>query len=131
MKKCLFTLLGVMALVCMVTFSYAQDPVPEESGTMMHHRGKMTCNKDMMGTGCCQAMAAMTPKFLVETKDGGIVLLAGSKLMKFDQNLNLVKEVQIKMDIEAEQEMMRQMQKNCPRRTMMMQEGAKADEKTQ
>ncbi len=51
-------------------------------------------------------MSAMMPKSMVTTSDGGIVVLAGNKLTKYDKDLNVIKEVEIKMDMEKMQEMM-------------------------
>ena len=52
-------------------------------------------------------MKCMSDKSLVATSDGGVVVLVGQKLIKFDKDLNIVKEVEIKIDIEG-------MQKICP-----------------
>ncbi len=43
----------------------------------------------------------MKPKdkpYMVATSDGGVVILTGKKLVKYDKDLNLVKEVEIKSD---------------------------------
>ena len=39
----------------------------------------------------------MNKPAMVATSDGGVIVLAGPKLMKYNQNLELVKEVEIKM----------------------------------
>jgi len=46
-------------------------------------------------------MKSMMSKQIVATTDGGVVVLAGNKIMKFDKNLNLVKEAEIKIDMEG------------------------------
>jgi hypothetical protein len=46
---------------------------------------------------------------LVATTDGGVVVLMGNKLYKFDKKLNLIKETEIKVDGEHMPVMM-----NCP-----------------
>ena len=38
---------------------------------------------------------------MVATKDGGVVVMVGNKLFKYDRNLNLVKETEIKIDFMA------------------------------
>jgi len=45
-------------------------------------------------------MQAMMSKSMVATSDGGVVVLAGNRLLKYDKNLELVKEVKIKMESE-------------------------------
>ena len=40
----------------------------------------------------------MMNKTMVATNDGGVIVMAGPKLMKYDKDLNLVKEVEIKVD---------------------------------
>jgi hypothetical protein len=47
---------------------------------------------------------------LVATNDGGVVVLMGLKLYKYDKNLNLVKEAEIKVDMKNMQRMM-----ECPK----------------
>ena len=37
-------------------------------------------------------------KNLVATTDGGVVILIGNKLLKYDANLNLIKEIEIKIE---------------------------------
>jgi hypothetical protein len=43
-------------------------------------------------------MNPVTDRQLVATSDGGVVVLFGNKIMKYDKNLNLVKEAEIKID---------------------------------
>jgi hypothetical protein len=69
---------------------------------MMGQQGMM--QKGMMGQ---QGMMGMHPmsgmmcnSSLAATGDGGVVVLMGNKLSKYDNNLNLVKEVEIKIDWE-------------------------------
>ena len=53
-------------------------------------------------------MMKMMHPDIVATSDGGIVILIGTKLTKYDKNLNIVKEVDIKMPD------MDEMKKMCP-----------------
>lgn len=59
----------------------------------------------------CMMMKSMTEKSVVATNDGGVVILAGNKLMKYDKNLELKKEVEIKCDMKK---MCEEMCKDCP-----------------
>jgi hypothetical protein len=46
-------------------------------------------------------MGHMMTKQMVATSDGGVIVLVGNKIIKYDKNLNLVKETEIKMDMEG------------------------------
>jgi hypothetical protein len=63
----------------------------------MEREGGMPPMRGMMGN-------------LVATNDGGVVVLMGRKLYKYDKNLNLVKEAEIKVDMMPMQRMM-----ECPK----------------
>jgi hypothetical protein len=65
-------------------------------------------------------MKGMMEKSIIATADGGIIVLAGNKLIKYDKDLNLLKEAETKIDMEAMQKMMMQMMEKCP---VMQQEG--------
>lgn len=53
---------------------------------------KMGDGKGMMGG----MMGMMNKSTMVASNDGGVILLSGKKLSKYDANLNLVKEVSLK-----------------------------------
>jgi hypothetical protein len=69
-------------------------------------------------------MKTMMGKYLIATEDGGIVVMAGNKLIKFDKDLNRIKEVEIKIDVEGIKKRMMQMKEECPMHKMMMQTGS-------
>lgn len=60
---------------------------------------------------CHIMMKGMMEKTLVPAGDGGVIVMAGNKLVKYDKDLNLVKEVEIKMDMTA---MIQDMKGKCP-----------------
>lgn len=108
--------------------SFAQDmpgmpgdepPPMEHKGMMMGHgkhgKSKMGMPPQMMGM-----MKGMMAKSMVATSDGGVAVMAGNKLMKFDKDLNLVREVEIKVDMAAMQKEMMEMMKNCPMNKELM-----------
>jgi hypothetical protein len=116
-------------LICTVSFAvFAQqgkDTImgkEKMEGGMMGDMGMMMNQGSMMGM--CpmheMMMRMMMSKSLVTTEDGGIVVMVGNKLLKYDSNLELKKEVEIKMDMEGMQKTMMQMQKNCPVCRQMM-----------
>jgi hypothetical protein len=55
---------------------------------------------------------------MVSTDEGGVIVLTGNKLMKYDADLNLVKEVEVKMPVPA------MGGKQCPMTGKMMGESA-------
>jgi hypothetical protein len=88
-------------------FAKAGMPCP------MH--GKMGKEQMMcMCPMCHMMMGPMMGKSMIATSDGGVVVMIGDKLMKFDKDLNLVKEVKIKMDFEGMLKKTDQPTKECP-----------------
>lgn len=80
---------------------FAEDVKKEEMPGM----GKMNC--PMMGKAQ-----------MVSTDEGGVIVLADNKLMKYDADLNLVKEVEVKMPMPP------MMGKQCPLNGKMMEQGS-------
>jgi len=96
---------------------------------MMQNRQDMPAMSRMRGM-MAQGMAqSMTRPELVATSDGGVCVLVGGKLMKYDGQLNLVKEAELKVDYEGMQQKMQKMMKNMPmmRRGMMRSAGRKSE----
>jgi hypothetical protein len=128
MKKATMFILVVLFMATSFT-SFAQDP-SEMKGSMMGgkgmmKKGMMMPHGEMRGMGPMSGMMKMMmPQAVVATEDGGIVVMAGNKLMKFDKNLNLVKEVEIKIDIEGMRKQMKEMMEKCPWYQKKMQEGS-------
>lgn len=59
-------------------------------------------------------MPSMMEKSVTATSDGGVVVLAGSKLSKYDKNLKLVKEVDFETDMAAMHKNMGDRMSDCP-----------------
>ncbi|MFH1622665.1 MAG: hypothetical protein ABIA97_06065 [Candidatus Omnitrophota bacterium] len=72
-------------------------------------------------------MKQMMQKQIVATEDGGVIVLTGNKLLKYDKNLNLKKEAEIPMDMGGMHKRMMQMMKECPMKDKM-QESAEIEE---
>lgn len=96
---------------------YAQEMKGGMMGSAMMGKGM----KDGRMMGMHGMMMKMMDRNVVATSDGGVVIVSGSKMTKFDKDLNLVKEVELKMDMEGMQKMMGDMKSMCP----MMDKGAK------
>ncbi len=94
---------------------FAQNQTGQPGGMMgggMMNQGRMgSCGPGHMGM-----MAGLMGGSMVATPDGGVVLYAGQKLMKFDKDLKLVKEVEVKIDTAALLKTMQEMWQNCPNR---------------
>lgn len=62
---------------------------------------------------------------MVASSDGGVIILQGRKLSKYDKNLNLVKEVELKMDMAGMHMKKGEKTCGCPHCQMMKQEAEK------
>ena len=119
MKRAMFI---VMVVVLMATGSYVVFAKGHMGGMMgrgMRGGGMMDSNDMMMQKGMMgmHPMAGMMyGGSMVGTTDDGVVVLVGNKLIKYDKDLNLVKEVEIKIDWESYKKVMEQ-----HRNTMMQQ----------
>lgn len=69
----------------------------EEMQKMQRHEMMMKKEKMMDRCGFMNM-----PLNIVATSDGGVVVVLGNKLSKYDSNLNFVKEVELKMPKEGE-----------------------------
>lgn len=104
-----FLLAGVFSLAFAEEAKTEMDTRGMMDGSMMGQgmMGQRMMAKDkMMGMCACPMMS----KSLVAAQDGGVILLMGNKLQKYDKDLVLKKEVEIKIDMEA----MRKMMEGCP-----------------
>lgn len=115
--------IGLVALFLLslgtVSFAEGMKSMKDKDSSMDMGKGMMGDKK--MGMMMGPMMMKMMEKSLVPTSDGGIVLLAGNKITKYDKDLNVMKEVEIKIDMDAMQKEMDGMMKMCP----MMKEGMK------
>lgn len=81
--------------------SYAEEKDSMTDKGMKEGHGRM---------GQCMMMKKMMMgKEMVASADGGVIVLVGNKIMKYDKDLNLVKEVEI--DMKAMMEKCREMMK--------------------
>ena len=103
MKKIIFILLAAAVCMSFLSVSFARD------------KGENKWDKKGQGCPMCHMnKMKMGGKELIATQDGGVVLMMGNKLIKYDGAMNLVKEVEIKMDTEAMKKSMEEMMSNCP-----------------
>lgn len=69
---------------------------------------------------CGMVAGGMMQKTMATTDDGGVIVALGDKLIKYDGNLNKVKEITLDIDVSQMHAKMQQMMQNCP----MMQQQA-------
>ncbi len=114
MKKIILTVSITGFIMIIASMASAEG----KKGTMMcdskEGKGSMM-GKEMMAGG--MMMHQMMEKTVLATPDGGIIVAMGNKLFKYDKDLNLVKEVELKMDMDS-------MKKMCP----IMGKGKKGNE---
>jgi hypothetical protein len=102
-------------------------------GVMMKEgmMGKGMMDGEMMGCkmmGMCPMMNSMMERSVVVTSDGGVIVVMGNKLTKYDKDLNVVKEVELKTDMEGMQKMMENMKVTCPMMKSMMEKEEKSSD---
>ncbi len=102
--------IGVIAIVAVLAFSGVAFAQMNEKGMgqgMGMMKGDMMDKDGMMGgkMGCSMMQHMMGGSSMVATSDGGVVVLSGCTLTKYDKNLKEVKEVQLKCEM---------MKKGCP-----------------
>jgi hypothetical protein len=147
MKKSTLLVAVVLFSVIFMSFALAQDrkaPAKDKDETktgMMNKQemGKpgMMNKKEMGETGmmgsndmCGTMMGSMMGHCMVASGDGGVIVMMGDKLMKYDRDLNLVKEVEVAIDMEHMSARMAQMMAMCPMHKNMMQgRGMESNEK--
>jgi hypothetical protein len=97
----------------------------DSNDMMMQRRGWMAGQGDMMGMNQMHMMMAqsMMNISMVPTEEGGVIVLAYDKLLKYNKNLELVKEVELKIDTEQMQKKVEDMMNYRPMRQRMMQRG--------
>lgn len=108
MKKVIAITVLAISLAGMATLSYAQA----DSKEAMMKDGKMCPLKGKMMGGM------MGKPSMVASSDGGVIVLKGCKLTKFDKNLNVTKEVTLECDSKQ----------LCPMCLMKMEKGGDAPE---
>jgi hypothetical protein len=89
-----------------------------QGGGMMNRggpqQGMMGSSGGMMGMMRGMMAQSISHEAMVATSDGGVIVWAGDKLMKYDGSLNLVKEAELKVDYGAMQQRMQKMMENMP-----------------
>jgi len=119
-----------LLLICAIsvlTVNFSGASFAEEGGGSCPQRhgggmfGRMFGDKEKgseKGECICPMHKMMVRRMMdmetLATYDGGVVVVLGNKLIKYDKDMNLVKEVEMKMDTEAMRKSMEEMKSNCP-----------------
>ena len=113
MRKVLSVFLAGVLVVAFYSLALAEEKKESmmDQQSVMGQQGMMGKDKMMKMNN----MRGMMGRSLVATSDGGVIVMVGNKLLKYDKNLDLKKEVEIKMDVEGMRKMMKQMKGKCPK----------------
>ena len=120
MKRIVIVVTVLLLATSVAYLAFAAEPKGEMMGKGMMGQGMM--GQGMMGMCPMASMMGqcMMQKEMVAVEDGGVIVMADNKLFKYDKALNLVKEVELKIDTKAMQEKMQQMMKECMEKCPMM-----------
>lgn len=131
MKRILFILVLMTLCVSFSTYFLAAEQDKTGMKTMI---GKKMMSKTMdnerkqMMEMCpmhTKMMKNMMSKFIVATEDNGVVVMIGNKLFKYDKNLKLKNEAELKIDMEAMHKKMMEIKEKCPMCHKMMEKSDK------
>lgn len=136
MRKTLSVILAAILVTVFCSLALAEEKKESMMGQqgMMGEEGMMMGKGKKMGMGnMCGMMTncMMMGKSLVATSDGGVIVMMGNKLQKYNKDLVLQKEMEIKIDMEGMQKMMMQMMGKCPMQEKMMEGGMMSESKDQ
>jgi hypothetical protein len=112
-----FIITSICVLIGVISYGgFAQSNKSGMMGRGMMPGGGMMM-RDGNGMELCpihdKMMTSMMQRAIAATPDGGVVVLIGNTLTKYDSALNLVKETEIKFDEQALQQKMQKMMDNC------------------
>jgi hypothetical protein len=111
MRKYIVVALLAVLVLGIAAVSFAADDNVKCPMMAKGDKGGMICMCPMHG----MMMKSAIEKEMVATEDGNIVVMAGNKLMKYDKNLNLLKETEIKTNAkEICDKMCKEMCADCP-----------------
>ena len=117
MKKNIW-IMTLIVFIAGASLVSAEEMKGDMKGGMMGDSKGSMMGKGMMGMH--GMMMKMMEKSVLATSDGGIIVVSATKLSKYDKDLNLVKEVELKNDMEGMQKMMSDMMEKCPMMKGMM-----------
>jgi hypothetical protein len=72
---------------------------------------------------CGVMTGSMMMKTMTATPDGGVIVAIGNRLIKYDNQLNVVKDTEMKIDMNQIFSSVQKMMENCPLCRQMQQQG--------
>ena len=113
----LATVVAVVALA-----QQPSEPGMMEAQGMMGGQGTMGQGMGMMAMCPMHGgmMGGMMGRAALAVEGKYLYVLAGNKILKYDPNLNLVRQAEIKMDMAKMNKTMQKMMEQCPMREQMM-----------
>ena len=99
MRKVKVLALVIVSIMFCSVVAFAQGPDEKNQPVVEEKMQEKQMDKERMGGMVMQMMGTMQ-KQIVATNDGGIIIMTGNKLLKYDKDLNLVKEVELKTGVE-------------------------------
>ncbi len=135
MKKLLIVLTVCLIAAMFISFAVAQDRnTPMTQKNMGKNMSNMNMNKENWTPGneaamwgshaaCGTMMGSFMSHSMVSSGDGGVIVMMGDKLQKYDRNLMLVKEINVSYDMADLNKMMGEIQKMCYMNQQNMQTG--------
>lgn len=121
MNRIIAVALATALVLAIPLVAFSEQQVVQQQ-TIMPQRGMMMEKAKEMKPMHEMTMKKMMDKEIVATSDGGVVVMVGNKLLKYDRNLNLKAEAEINIDYKAMKE--KWMKKDCPASKQMMEEKA-------
>lgn len=118
MKQRIAVTMACMAVVTALTSLVIAEEHPQgmKQGKMMQGQEEMSGKKDMikdMPMMQCPMMGGMMKRQVVAADDGGVFIVVGNLLLKYDKDLKLVKKTTIEIADEDMKQMMTKMKKHC------------------
>jgi len=126
MSKVKVLVLVIVAAMFYPVIAFAQDSSEKKESMIAEKTNEKQMEKERMGAMVMQMMGAMQ-KQMVATNDGGVIVLVGNKLLKYDKDLNLIREaevkteVELKIDVGSMQEMIKNMKEKYGKHGKMIQ----------
>ncbi len=94
-----------------------------QTGMMGRGTGMTSQGGQMQGCAMCGMMTgAMMMKTMTATPDGGVIVAVGNRLIKYDNQLNVVKDTEMKIDTNQMFSSVQKMMENCPMCKAMQQQ---------
>jgi hypothetical protein len=124
MKRWTMAAIPVVLLAMAGTYAvFAQQEAQTPPASPPSGMGMMGQPGQMHGCAMCGMMTgAMMWKTMTATSDGGVVVAVGNRLIKYDNQLNVVKDTEMKIDTSQMFSSVQKMMENCPMCKAMQQQ---------